>query len=173
MRFKIRGFTLLELMIVVAIIGILASIALPIYKTYIYRAKAADVIVVLDRIKTVIAQFQSEKGAIGVGFCASNALPNPNNLALKYTTFKPIAVGYIDGISKNEFFLDAMNLKISFISCQSSLKEGQYMVVLIPIHKNNDTDARQVALAVKEIMQKQVYKSMVTSQGGVILTIQL
>jgi type IV pilus assembly protein PilA len=51
---KQQGFTLIELMIVVAIIGILAAIALPAYQTYTNRAKFSEVVSATGSVKTAI-----------------------------------------------------------------------------------------------------------------------
>src|SRR4051812_19182888 len=51
-----KGFTLIELMIVVAIIGILAAIALPAYQDYTARAKMSEVIVALDKCKVSVTE---------------------------------------------------------------------------------------------------------------------
>ena len=59
-----KGFTLIELMIVVAIIGILAAVALPAYKDYTVRTKVSEVILAASAAKNTIAEFYNVKGSI-------------------------------------------------------------------------------------------------------------
>ena len=60
-----KGFTLIELMIVVAIIGILAAIAIPAYSGYTGKAQAAEAFVLLDGLKTSISSAMSEDPTTG------------------------------------------------------------------------------------------------------------
>ena len=63
---KQSGFTLIELMIVVAIIGILAAIAVPQYNTYITKSKAAEGLSLANGAKLAVAEYHSMNGEMPV-----------------------------------------------------------------------------------------------------------
>ena len=84
------GFTLIELMIVVAIIGILAAVAVPAYKDYTIRAKATEVILAASSCRTAVAELFQVSSDTDI----SGKLPNVCSIdASKYVnaTAKPVS----------------------------------------------------------------------------------
>jgi len=83
-----KGFTLIELMIVVAIIGILAAIAIPAYQDYTIRAKVTEGLNLADSAKTAVAESFQSGGFTGLSAAASSW--NTSFVSTKYV--KTIAV---------------------------------------------------------------------------------
>ena len=85
-----KGFTLIELMIVVAIIGILAAVALPAYQDYTVRAKVTEVILAASAGKLAVSEAVQVNGQ----------MPSTASLALASANSKYVAsVGYSSTVS--------------------------------------------------------------------------
>jgi type IV pilus assembly protein PilA len=87
-----RGFTLIELMIVVAIIAILAAIAVPAYQSYVVRSQVAEGVVVSDNPKDAVWGFIATTGRMPSDN-ASAGLPSAGSINGKYVSSIDVAGG--------------------------------------------------------------------------------
>ena len=119
-----QGFTLIELMIVVAIIGILAAVALPAYQNYTTKAKFAEVIAATSAVKSAVEVCASTTGDITQCASGNNGVPasytaqttNGRTAALGVTISNGVAVitaqavgavgGLVNGLAGQTYILN-------------------------------------------------------------------
>ena len=90
-----KGFTLIELMIVIAIIGILAAIAIPQYQDYTKRAKVSEVINAMTPCKLAVTEYYSTKAS----YPALNADAGCDSQVSTYVSGVAVAAGIITATS--------------------------------------------------------------------------
>jgi type IV pilus assembly protein PilA len=104
-----KGFTLIELMIVVAIIGILAAIAIPAYQDYTIRAQVTEGLNLAADLKAVIGELYADKGDKSIIDAGSNGIPAATDKTGKYVKQIDVQDGTIEiqfGISANKKITD-------------------------------------------------------------------
>ncbi|HZF31624.1 MAG TPA: pilin [Gammaproteobacteria bacterium] len=89
-----QGFTLIELMIVVAIIGILAAIAIPAYQDYTIRAKVSEPMTFLDAAKVSIAEYYQARGVMPPDMSAAGIVDSSSQYiaSIAFTTGNPATI---------------------------------------------------------------------------------
>ena len=105
-----QGFTLIELMIVVAIVGILAAIAIPAYNDYVARSKASEALAAMGACKTSVSEYSQVNNVLPTSTttagCGSLATKYVSGLSVDaspsagsiHATFQNIVAGDPDGL---------------------------------------------------------------------------
>ena len=115
-RRTVQGFTLIELMIVVAIVGVLASIALPAYNDYVRRAAVQEAFSELANWRVRMEQFYQDNRNYGGGGCGV-AAPAPAGSKFNFgcdtdgQTYTLSATGSVNPATGHGYTVDQLNVK--------------------------------------------------------------
>ena len=119
-----QGFTLIELMIVVAIIGILAAIAIPAYQDYTIRAQVSEGLSLMDGAKTAITEFYTNNGHFPLNNSSAGLAP-ANSITGNYVSSVTNVSGVITAAyagPKANSNITADTLELSAIGTGGSVK---------------------------------------------------
>jgi type IV pilus assembly protein PilA len=106
---KHTGFTIIELMIVVAIIGVLAAIALPAYQDYTARAKVSEIVMAMSSARTCVTENVQSNSFSQLDTCGDDFVPT------RYATGLDInsATGVITVLGQSGEFSEAVSLTLT------------------------------------------------------------
>ncbi|ENZ8765756.1 pilin, partial [Neisseria gonorrhoeae] len=99
-----KGFTLIELMIVIAIVGILAAVALPAYQDYTARAQVSEAILLAEGQKSAVTEYYLNHGEWPENNDKAGVASSPTDIKGKYVKSVTVAKGVVtaDGTAGND-----------------------------------------------------------------------
>lgn len=117
-----QGFTLIELMIVVAIIGILAAIAIPAYQDYTVRAKVSEALVAAGPAKMSVSEFYLSEGHLPANATSAGFSTN-------------LDTKYVDSVT-----YDGLTIAVTVKALGGTIQDNDEVVVLSPITSASAVD---------------------------------
>lgn len=128
-----QGFTLIELMIVVAILGILAAIAIPAYQDYVLRSQVSEGLSLVAGAKTSVSEYRMSNGT----FPANNDDAGlPSSGSITGNNVSSVAVGN-NGVVTITYSSDSSELNTKTLNLEPAFNEGGVVWTCTPGGGNN------------------------------------